>query len=161
MCLLWFLQDKVATESLPLQCFTVKLTERPEGEESNTFHLYHKKTLYYTFRADDPQTARRFAFICAFIIFLKGQSSQWETVWYEVIRCCILGTTAEVMTSELWCESSSTNTGPFGSYNACSSVYPRDPPHVSCVSDGSMPWRRPRFCSAQSAKWSRPAACDC
>uniref|UniRef100_A0AAQ4NX56 FYVE, RhoGEF and PH domain containing 5a n=1 Tax=Gasterosteus aculeatus aculeatus TaxID=481459 RepID=A0AAQ4NX56_GASAC len=69
-------EDKVATESLPLQCFTVKLTERPEGEESNTFHLYHKKTLYYTFRADDPQTARRFAFICAFIIFLKGQSSQ-------------------------------------------------------------------------------------
>ncbi|KAL6111860.1 fgd5 [Pungitius sinensis] len=52
-------EDKVATESLPLQSFTVKLTERPEGEESNTFHLYHKKTLYYTFRADDPQTARR------------------------------------------------------------------------------------------------------
>ncbi|KAM8916014.1 FYVE, RhoGEF and PH domain-containing protein 5 isoform 2-T2 [Spinachia spinachia] len=52
-------EDKAATESLPLQCFTVKLTERPEGEESSTFHLYHKKTLYYTFRADDPQTARR------------------------------------------------------------------------------------------------------
>ncbi|XP_068576241.1 FYVE, RhoGEF and PH domain-containing protein 5 isoform X2 [Cebidichthys violaceus] len=59
---LWFLlkdKDKVASESLPLQCFTVKLTERPEGEESNVFHLYHKKTLYYTFRAEDPQTARR------------------------------------------------------------------------------------------------------
>ncbi|KAM6946862.1 FYVE, RhoGEF and PH domain-containing protein 5 isoform 1-T1 [Lycodopsis pacificus] len=52
-------EDKVASESLPLQCFTVKLTERPEGEESNVFHLYHKKTLYYTFRAEDPQTARR------------------------------------------------------------------------------------------------------
>ncbi|XP_029990393.1 FYVE, RhoGEF and PH domain-containing protein 5 isoform X2 [Sphaeramia orbicularis] len=60
---LWFLlkdKDKVASESLPLQGFTVKLTERPEGEESsNVFHLYHKKTLYYTFRADDQHTARR------------------------------------------------------------------------------------------------------
>lgn len=60
---LWFLlkdKDKVASESLPLQGFTVKLTERPEGEESGSvFHLYHKKTLYYTFRADDQHTARR------------------------------------------------------------------------------------------------------
>ncbi|XP_034551412.1 FYVE, RhoGEF and PH domain-containing protein 5 isoform X2 [Notolabrus celidotus] len=60
---LWFLlkdKDKVASESLPLQGFTVKLTERPEGEESsNMFHLYHKKTLYYSFRADDQHTARR------------------------------------------------------------------------------------------------------
>ncbi|XP_019942700.2 FYVE, RhoGEF and PH domain-containing protein 5 isoform X1 [Paralichthys olivaceus] len=53
-------EDKVAAESLPLQGFTVKLTERPEGEESsNVFHLYHKKTLYYSFRAEDQQTARR------------------------------------------------------------------------------------------------------
>ncbi|CDQ84969.1 unnamed protein product [Oncorhynchus mykiss] len=53
-------EDKVACESLPLQGFTVKLTERPEGEESfNVFQLYHKKTLYYTFRADDQHTARR------------------------------------------------------------------------------------------------------
>uniref|UniRef100_A0A665U8B1 FYVE, RhoGEF and PH domain-containing protein 5-like n=1 Tax=Echeneis naucrates TaxID=173247 RepID=A0A665U8B1_ECHNA len=53
-------EDKVASESLPLQGFTVKLTERPDGEESsNVFHLYHKKTLYYTFRADDQHTARR------------------------------------------------------------------------------------------------------
>lgn len=60
MCSLWFHQDKVASESLPLQGFTVKLTERPEGEESsNVFHLYHKKTLYYSFRADDQHTARR------------------------------------------------------------------------------------------------------
>ncbi|XP_033822179.1 FYVE, RhoGEF and PH domain-containing protein 5 isoform X2 [Periophthalmus magnuspinnatus] len=60
---LWFLlkdKDKVASESLPLQGFTVKLTERADGEESsNVFHLYHKKTLYYTFRADDQHTARR------------------------------------------------------------------------------------------------------
>ncbi|XP_061146218.1 FYVE, RhoGEF and PH domain-containing protein 5 isoform X1 [Syngnathus typhle] len=53
-------EDKVASESLPLQGFTVKLTERPEGDEgSNVFQLYHKKTLYYTFRADDHHTARR------------------------------------------------------------------------------------------------------
>uniref|UniRef100_A0A3B3Z8U1 Uncharacterized protein n=1 Tax=Periophthalmus magnuspinnatus TaxID=409849 RepID=A0A3B3Z8U1_9GOBI len=52
-------EDKVASESLPLQGFTVKLTERADGEESsNVFHLYHKKTLYYTFRADDQHTAR-------------------------------------------------------------------------------------------------------
>nr|XP_057924735.1 FYVE, RhoGEF and PH domain-containing protein 5 isoform X2 [Doryrhamphus excisus] len=60
---LWFLlkdKDKVASESLPLQGFTVKLTERPEGDESSSvFHLYHKKTLYYSFRADDHHTARR------------------------------------------------------------------------------------------------------
>ncbi|KAM9409089.1 FYVE, RhoGEF and PH domain-containing protein 5 isoform 3-T3 [Pholidichthys leucotaenia] len=54
-------EDKVASESLPLQGFTVKLTERQEGEESsNVFHLYHKKTLYYTFKADDHNTARRY-----------------------------------------------------------------------------------------------------
>lgn len=53
-------QDKVASESLPLQGFTVKLTEKSEGEESSSmFQLYHKKTLYYTFRADDHHTARR------------------------------------------------------------------------------------------------------
>ncbi|XP_061687279.1 FYVE, RhoGEF and PH domain-containing protein 5 isoform X3 [Syngnathoides biaculeatus] len=53
-------EDKVASESLPLQGFTVKMTERPEGDDSsNVFHLYHKKTLYYTFRADDHHTARR------------------------------------------------------------------------------------------------------
>ncbi|XP_023852095.1 FYVE, RhoGEF and PH domain-containing protein 5-like [Salvelinus sp. IW2-2015] len=53
-------EDKMASEILPLQSFTVKLTEMPEGEESsNVFQLYHKKTLYYTFRADDQHTARR------------------------------------------------------------------------------------------------------
>ncbi|XP_063071027.1 FYVE, RhoGEF and PH domain-containing protein 5 isoform X2 [Engraulis encrasicolus] len=60
---LWFLlkdKDKVAAETLPLQGFTVKLSEAPEGAEaSSVFQLYHKKTLYYTFRADDQHTARR------------------------------------------------------------------------------------------------------
>lgn len=55
------LQDKVASESLPLQGFTVKLSDRSEGEDKdNVFLLYHKKTLYYTFRADDQHTARRY-----------------------------------------------------------------------------------------------------
>lgn len=68
------LQDKVASESLPLQGFTVKLTERPEGEESSSvFHLYHKKTLYYTFRADDQHTARR----SELEIFM----STWAEMW--------------------------------------------------------------------------------
>lgn len=54
------LQDKVASESLPLQGFTVKQSDRSEGEDTDSvFQLYHKKTLYYTFRADDQHTARR------------------------------------------------------------------------------------------------------
>ncbi|XP_051528911.1 FYVE, RhoGEF and PH domain-containing protein 5-like isoform X2 [Myxocyprinus asiaticus] len=60
---LWFLlkdKDKVASESLPLQGFTVKLSDQSEGEDTDSvFQLYHKKTLYYTFRADDHHTARR------------------------------------------------------------------------------------------------------
>lgn len=55
------LQDKVASESLPLQGFTVKLSDRSEGDDTDSvFQLYHKKTLYYTFRADDQHTARRY-----------------------------------------------------------------------------------------------------
>ncbi|KAM9444230.1 FYVE, RhoGEF and PH domain-containing protein 5 isoform 2-T2 [Clarias gariepinus] len=53
-------EDKVASESLPLQGFTVKLSDQSEGEDTGSvFQLYHKKTLYYTFRADDRNTARR------------------------------------------------------------------------------------------------------
>ncbi|KAI1890889.1 hypothetical protein AGOR_G00158250 [Albula goreensis] len=53
-------EDKVAAESLPLLGFTVKLPEKVEGEETkNVFQLYHKKTLYYTFRAEDTSTALR------------------------------------------------------------------------------------------------------
>ncbi|XP_052465921.1 FYVE, RhoGEF and PH domain-containing protein 5 isoform X1 [Carassius gibelio] len=53
-------EDKVASESLPLQGFTVKLSDRSEGEDKdNVFQLYHKKTLYYTFRAEDQHTARK------------------------------------------------------------------------------------------------------
>uniref|UniRef100_A0A4W5QLC9 FYVE, RhoGEF and PH domain containing 5b n=1 Tax=Hucho hucho TaxID=62062 RepID=A0A4W5QLC9_9TELE len=60
---LWFLlkdKEKVASESLPLLGFTVKLPDRPGGEETtNVFELYHKKTLYYTFKAEDNHTAKR------------------------------------------------------------------------------------------------------
>lgn len=53
-------EDKVASESLPLQGLTVKLPAKPaEGVGSNVFQLYHKKTLYYSFRAEDQHSARR------------------------------------------------------------------------------------------------------
>uniref|UniRef100_A0A8C4TAX6 FYVE, RhoGEF and PH domain containing 5 n=1 Tax=Erpetoichthys calabaricus TaxID=27687 RepID=A0A8C4TAX6_ERPCA len=53
-------EDKVATESLPLLGFTVKLFQKEESPEpALVFQLYHKKTLYYTFRAEDTFTARR------------------------------------------------------------------------------------------------------
>uniref|UniRef100_A0A8C8S6S3 FYVE, RhoGEF and PH domain containing 5 n=1 Tax=Pelusios castaneus TaxID=367368 RepID=A0A8C8S6S3_9SAUR len=51
-------EDKVATESLPLLGFTVA----PEKEEESTdavFHLYHKQTLFYSFRAEDDNSAQR------------------------------------------------------------------------------------------------------
>lgn len=59
--LYFFLQEKVAAESLPLLGFTVKLPDKPEGEEeeANIFQLYHKNTLYYTFKAIDNHTAQR------------------------------------------------------------------------------------------------------
>ncbi|CAJ1051045.1 FYVE%2C RhoGEF and PH domain-containing protein 5-like isoform X2 [Xyrichtys novacula] len=53
-------EEKVASESLPLLGFTVKLPDRYEGEEeANIFHLYHKNTLYYSFKASDNYTAQR------------------------------------------------------------------------------------------------------
>ncbi|XP_034441054.1 FYVE, RhoGEF and PH domain-containing protein 5-like isoform X3 [Hippoglossus hippoglossus] len=51
-------EEKVASESLPLLGFTVKLPDRHE-EETNVFQLYHKNTLYYTFKAEDNYTAQR------------------------------------------------------------------------------------------------------
>ncbi|XP_015202862.1 FYVE, RhoGEF and PH domain-containing protein 5b [Lepisosteus oculatus] len=53
-------EDKVASESLPLLGFTVKQPEKAEGAEATMmFQLYHKKTLYYTFKAEDSYTAQR------------------------------------------------------------------------------------------------------
>uniref|UniRef100_A0A3B4ZC56 FYVE, RhoGEF and PH domain-containing protein 5-like n=1 Tax=Seriola lalandi dorsalis TaxID=1841481 RepID=A0A3B4ZC56_SERLL len=55
-------EEKVASESLPLLGFTVKLPDKQEGEdEASVFQLYHKNTLYYTFKAEDNYTAQRWA----------------------------------------------------------------------------------------------------
>nr|XP_060622219.1 FYVE, RhoGEF and PH domain-containing protein 5 isoform X1 [Anolis sagrei ordinatus] len=51
-------EDKVATESMPLLGFTIA----PEKDDRNTdavFHLYHKQTLFYSFRAEDNNSAQR------------------------------------------------------------------------------------------------------
>uniref|UniRef100_A0A3P8UVJ1 FYVE, RhoGEF and PH domain containing 5b n=1 Tax=Cynoglossus semilaevis TaxID=244447 RepID=A0A3P8UVJ1_CYNSE len=55
-------EEKVASETLPLLGFTVRLPDRPVGQdEANVFELYHKNTLYYTFKAEDNYTAQRWA----------------------------------------------------------------------------------------------------
>lgn len=55
------LQDTVAMESMPLLGFTIA----PEKEEGSSevgpiFHLYHKKTLFYSFKAEDTNSAQRY-----------------------------------------------------------------------------------------------------
>ncbi|XP_059679192.1 FYVE, RhoGEF and PH domain-containing protein 5 [Gavia stellata] len=51
-------EDKVATESLPLLGFTI-VPEKEEGTTDTVFHLYHKQTLFYSFRAEDNNSAQR------------------------------------------------------------------------------------------------------
>ncbi|KFO79819.1 FYVE, RhoGEF and PH domain-containing protein 5, partial [Cuculus canorus] len=51
-------EDKVATESLPLLGFTIA-PEKEEGNMDTVFHLYHKQTLFYSFRAEDNNSAQR------------------------------------------------------------------------------------------------------
>ncbi|NXM98499.1 FGD5 protein, partial [Sylvia borin] len=51
-------EDKVATESLPLLGFTIA-PEKEEGSMDTVFHLYHKQTLFYSFRAEDSSSAHR------------------------------------------------------------------------------------------------------
>lgn len=51
-------EDKVATESLPLLGFTIA-PEKDEGSMDTVFHLYHKQTLFYSFRAEDNNSAHR------------------------------------------------------------------------------------------------------
>lgn len=55
------LQDKVAMESMPLLGFTIA-PEREEGSSQGgpVFHLYHKKTLFYSFKAEDASSAQRY-----------------------------------------------------------------------------------------------------
>uniref|UniRef100_A0A8B9QJB8 FYVE, RhoGEF and PH domain containing 5 n=1 Tax=Apteryx owenii TaxID=8824 RepID=A0A8B9QJB8_APTOW len=52
------MEDKVATESLPLLGFTIA-PEKEEGNMDAVFHLYHKQTLFYSFRAEDNNSAQR------------------------------------------------------------------------------------------------------
>ncbi|NXM73895.1 FGD5 protein, partial [Serilophus lunatus] len=51
-------EDKVATESLPLLGFTIA-PEKEEGNMDTVFHLYHKQMLFYSFRAEDNNSAQR------------------------------------------------------------------------------------------------------
>ncbi|XP_043835654.1 FYVE, RhoGEF and PH domain-containing protein 5 isoform X3 [Dromiciops gliroides] len=51
-------EDKVATESIPLLGFTIAL-EEGNRELGLVFHLYHKQTLFYSFRAEDANSAQR------------------------------------------------------------------------------------------------------
>ncbi|XP_074861088.1 FYVE, RhoGEF and PH domain-containing protein 5 isoform X2 [Carettochelys insculpta] len=51
-------EDKVATESLPLLGFSVA-PEKEEGSTDAVFHLYHKQILFYSFRAEDNNSAQR------------------------------------------------------------------------------------------------------
>ncbi|XP_058534368.1 FYVE, RhoGEF and PH domain-containing protein 5 isoform X2 [Ochotona princeps] len=53
-------EDKVAMESMPLLGFTIA-PEREEGSSQGgpVFHLYHKKTLFYSFKAEDASSAQR------------------------------------------------------------------------------------------------------
>ncbi|NXP10108.1 FGD5 protein, partial [Thinocorus orbignyianus] len=51
-------EDKVATESLPLLGFTIA-PEKEDGSTDTVFHLYHKQTLFYSFRAEDNVSAQR------------------------------------------------------------------------------------------------------
>ncbi|XP_060239741.1 FYVE, RhoGEF and PH domain-containing protein 5 isoform X2 [Meriones unguiculatus] len=53
-------EDKVAMESIPLLGFTIA-PEKEEGssEAGPVFHLYHKKTLFYSFKAEDSSSAQR------------------------------------------------------------------------------------------------------
>lgn len=56
LCLFLIYKERVACETLPLLGFSV----RPEVEgESSMFQLYHNSTLFYTFRAQDSNTALR------------------------------------------------------------------------------------------------------
>ncbi|CAN9511674.1 unnamed protein product [Ophioblennius macclurei] len=55
-------EETVASETLPLLGFTVRLHDQPNGDsDTNVFQLYHKNTLFYTFKADDNFTAQRWA----------------------------------------------------------------------------------------------------
>ncbi|XP_041330281.1 FYVE, RhoGEF and PH domain-containing protein 6 isoform X2 [Pyrgilauda ruficollis] len=51
-------EDVAALESQPLLGFTVSEV-KGENSESRVFHLLHKNTLFYIFKADDPHSAQK------------------------------------------------------------------------------------------------------
>ncbi|XP_067998954.1 FYVE, RhoGEF and PH domain-containing protein 6 [Melanerpes formicivorus] len=51
-------EDVAALESQPLLGFTVSEVKE-ENSESRVFHLLHKNTLFYIFKADDPHSAQK------------------------------------------------------------------------------------------------------
>ncbi|NXX49877.1 FGD6 protein, partial [Tricholaema leucomelas] len=51
-------EDVAALESQPLLGFTVSEV-KDENSESRVFHLLHKNTLFYIFKADDPHAAQK------------------------------------------------------------------------------------------------------
>ncbi|KFV71482.1 FYVE, RhoGEF and PH domain-containing protein 6, partial [Dryobates pubescens] len=51
-------EDVAALESQPLLGFTV-CEVKDENSESRVFHLLHKNTLFYIFKADDPHSAQK------------------------------------------------------------------------------------------------------
>ncbi|KAH1186964.1 FYVE, RhoGEF and PH domain-containing protein 6 [Mauremys mutica] len=51
-------EDVAALESQPLLGFTVSEV-KDENSESKVFHLLHKNTLFYIFKADDPHSAQK------------------------------------------------------------------------------------------------------
>uniref|UniRef100_F6RZS2 FYVE, RhoGEF and PH domain containing 5 n=1 Tax=Monodelphis domestica TaxID=13616 RepID=F6RZS2_MONDO len=51
-------EDKVATESIPLLGFTIA-PEEGNRDLGLVFHLYHKQTLFYSFKAEDTNSAQR------------------------------------------------------------------------------------------------------
>ncbi|XP_051059258.1 FYVE, RhoGEF and PH domain-containing protein 5 [Phodopus roborovskii] len=53
-------EDKVAMESIPLLGFTIAPEKEAGSNEAGPiFHLYHKKTLFYSFKAEDSNSAQR------------------------------------------------------------------------------------------------------
>ncbi|XP_069871733.1 FYVE, RhoGEF and PH domain-containing protein 5-like isoform X2 [Dipodomys merriami] len=52
-------EDRVALESMPLLGFTIAPDKEGGSAAGAAFHLYHKKSLFYSFRAEDGGSAQR------------------------------------------------------------------------------------------------------
>lgn len=67
-------------ESMPLLGFTIA-PEKEEGssEVGPVFHLYHKKTLFYSFKAEDSNSAQRYQITTPVIPCLSLRKKQVVT----------------------------------------------------------------------------------